>query len=134
MCVTSSEDEDRCELLTTICPDYINVAIYVPQWPKDEEYMFSCSTMYYAPIPVSVAATMIILFVILMCCQMRRQRMSQQSNASTSTEGDSIVRANPRQSVRGRYKRTWHQRTNRYGTLDKYVPLLIYNYYEVTNL
>jgi hypothetical protein len=121
MCVTSEVDEHRCELLKSLCPDYINVAIYVPQWPEDEEYVFSCSAMYYAPIPLSVAATFGILFVIMLCCLMRRQRLAQQSNASTSTEGDSIVRANPRQSIRGRYKRTWHQRTNRYGTLDKYI-------------
>jgi len=120
MCVTSSEDEHRCDELTSICPAYINVAIYAPNWPKDDEYVFTCSTMYYAPLPLSLSATLIILFVTIVCCHKRRQRMSPQSTASTSTEGDSIVR--PRRSIRGRYKRTWHQRSNRYGALDKYIP------------
>jgi hypothetical protein len=121
MCMTKLETEKRCLPLNQMCPEYVYVAVYLPDWPKNEEYFLACSALLYAPVPLGLSATLLIVIIIIVCCHLRRQR-STTATASTSTDGTSILRVNPARTVRGRYKRTWHQRARGgYGALNEYI-------------
>ena len=84
-------------------------AVYAPNWPREEEYVLTCSTLYYAPLPLGLATLLFATFVVGVCCFKRSQ--------NRSTESPIIITRENRPTQR-QYKRTWHQRATRYGALD----------------
>ena len=44
VCITRNVYDHRCADLKSICPNYVYVAVYLPGWPADREYTFSCTT------------------------------------------------------------------------------------------
>jgi hypothetical protein len=70
--MTSDIADTRCDSLKDVCPDYVYVAVYAPKWPKDQEFYFSCSSLYYAPLPVGLSVALTIVLGIIYCILRRR--------------------------------------------------------------
>lgn len=52
MCVTNGEEEKRCVELRYLCDEYVFVAIFAPNWPKNQEYEIRCTESYSLGIPL----------------------------------------------------------------------------------
>ena len=101
--------------LRVICPtEYVFAAVFAPDWPQDKEYVLTCSTLYFAPLPLGLAGLLFITFVVGVCCFKRYNGRYQ--TLPSSEEGPIINTRGNRPTTRP-YKRTWHLRTNRYGAL-----------------
>jgi len=47
MCV-DAETKTACIPLRDVCVDYLFAGVYAPNWPRNTEYVFTCTTLYYA--------------------------------------------------------------------------------------
>ena len=98
--------------LRVICPtEYVFAAVFAPNWPQDEEYVLTCSTLYFAPLPLGLAALLFATFVVGVCCFKRSQ-------TRPSSEEAPIINTQRKRPTSRQYKRTWHQRAARYGALN----------------
>jgi hypothetical protein len=52
VCVTNADEEKRCIELRYLCQEYIFVAVFAPNWPKNEEFELTCTQDYSMGIPL----------------------------------------------------------------------------------
>jgi len=93
------EDETQCFELRNICSDYRFVAVYLPGFPRDEEYEFNCVHPYFASIGLGTAFLLtLVTLIILLVAYMRLARKSNNYEIieeeifdEASVEGSRIV-------------------------------------------
>ena len=115
VCFTHLETEKRCMELRVICPtEYVFAAVFAPDWPKNKEYVLTCSSLYYAPLPLGLATFVLVTFIVGVCCF---KKYNARFQTRTSSEEAPILNTRRNRPTTRRTKRTWHQRASRYGAL-----------------